>query len=399
MNKIELLAPAGSLEKVKWAIDYGADAVFLGGEHFSLRANASNLKDPEIKKAVTYAHKRGKLVYVTINIIFHETDFKELKQYLLKLQTYKVDALIVSDIGVISKIKAIIPDMKIHLSTQASVYNYEAALFYEKLGVKRIVLARECSKADIKKIISQTNLEVEVFIHGAMCSGFSGRCILSNELTKRDANRGGCSQVCRFKFDLTKNNELVGADLPFSLNTKDLSMAPYIKELIELGVTSLKIEGRMRSIYYIATTCHIYKLIINDYMHQLKDYTYNEKYASLLNQCSNRHSTPQFYNSDKAVHASYYDLKNIPSNQDFLAIVLDYNEATKVATIEQRNNFKVGTKVCAFGPNTPLTSFVIDNLVSVEGVLVDTARHPKEKLMFKTNHKLAKSDIIRIDYS
>ena len=244
---IELLAPAGNLERLKIAYLYGADAVYVGGYSYSLRANAINFSKSELREAAAFAHSLGKKLYVTVNIVFHNCDLEGLKEYLEELASFSVDAVIVSDIAVITMIKKYHIPLEIHLSTQASTLNYEAALFYKELGVKRIVLAREASKEDIVEIKEKTGLDLECFIQGAMCTSFSGKCVLSNVVTNRDSNRGGCAQICRWTFQINQDPEI------FSMTPKDLNMSTYLEEMIKIGVNSFKVEGRMRSVYYIAT--------------------------------------------------------------------------------------------------------------------------------------------------
>lgn len=319
---IELLAPAGDLEKLKFALHYGADAVYIGGQNFSLRANAKNFSLEDIEKGVRYAHELGKKVYVTVNIIFHNEDANHLEEYLKKLENIGVDAIIVSDLYVVKLVQKLALTLEVHLSTQASVLNEKSALFYKKLGVKRIVLAREASKKEIIAIKEATNLELECFVHGAMCTSFSGRCILSNVVTNRDANRGGCAQVCRFSFD-AKEKEV------FSMTSKDLNMISHIKEMIEIGVNSFKVEGRMRGIYYIATVILAYRRLIdkiekNTLTDQEKDY-----YLKVLNRVANRESTPQFFEKLPTEKEQYFLGRQEVSNQDFLGLVLDYDPIKK----------------------------------------------------------------------
>lgn len=242
MNKVELLAPAGDFEKLKIAFLYGADAVYIGGQNFSLRANAKNFSLEEIQKAANYAHSLKKKIYVTVNIVFHNENLEGLEEYLKELDKIKIDAIIASDILVIQKAKQLKVQYEVHLSTQSSVLNEGAALFYKKLGVTRIVLAREASKEDIKRIKKVTELELECFIHGAMCTSISGKCVLSNYCTNRDANRGGCAQICRWLFENDQTEE------PFSMTSKDLNLISHIEEMMEIGVNSFKVEGRMRGI-------------------------------------------------------------------------------------------------------------------------------------------------------
>ena len=272
MKKPELLAPAGDLERLKIALLYGADAVYIGGA-FNLRANADNFKLDEIKEGVEYAHKLNKKVYVTVNIAMHNKELEKVKDYLINLDKIGVDAIIVSDPAIIELAKQ--TNLEIHLSTQASTLNKKAIEFWKNEGITRIVLARECTKEDIIDIKKSINIELEVFIHGAMCASYSGRCVLSNFLTNRDSNRGGCSQICRWDFDLYDENQHLQGEKPFTFCTKDLSMAKHIPKLIDMQIDSLKIEGRMRSIYYIATIVKVYRQIIDEYCHNPEKYEYN----------------------------------------------------------------------------------------------------------------------------
>ena len=399
MNKVELLAPAGDLERLKWALMYGADAVYIGGRNFSLRANAKNFSIEEIKEACYYAHKLNKKLYVTINIVFHNKDYEGLEDYIKKIYNIGVDAVIVSDIGCINLIKKTCPNLEIHLSTQASCMNKEAVKFYKSLGIKRVVLARECSKEEIKNIIEETNMDTECFIHGAMCVGLSGRCVLSNYMTNRDSNRGGCSQICRWDFDLyDSNNKEIESDTKFTMCSKDLSMIEYIPEMIDLGVKSFKIEGRMRSIYYIASIVHTYRKIIDEYMKDKDNFKFNKNYQKVLNKVANRENVAQFFHKKPDVNEQYYLGRVEFSNQDFLGIILDYNKEEKIATIEQRNYFKVGDEIEIFGPNTELFKIKVNEIIDEEGNKIDVARHPKQILKIKIDKNVNKYDIMRIPY-
>ena len=348
MNSIELLAPAGNLEKMKYAFLYGADAVYCGGKEYSLRANAKNFSREELREALEFAHANKKKVYVTVNIVFHNEDLIGLEEYLNFLSSIKVDAIITSDMAVISLVKEHNIDLEVHISTQASILNYEAALFYKDMGATRVVLAREAHKSDIKRIKDETGLEIECFMHGAMCTSISGRCVLSNYCTNRDSNRGGCAQVCRFEFDYLKDGKKV-TDTPFSMTPKDLNMIPFIKEMIDCGVNSFKIEGRMRSIYYVSTVILIYRRLIDKMLNNTLTKEYENYARNILNRVANRDSTPQFFDKLPGVDEQYYLGREELSNQDFLGLVLDYQDG--IATIEQRNYFKVGDTVQFFGPN------------------------------------------------
>lgn len=398
-NKVELLAPAGDMERLKWALMYGADAVYIGGKDFSLRANATNFSVEEIKEACDYAHSLKKRVYITINIVFHNKDYIGLENYINDIYNAGVDAVIVSDLGCINIIKNICPNLEIHLSTQASCMNKEAVKFYKSLGIKRVVLARECSKEEIKDIINETNMDTECFIHGAMCVGLSGRCVLSNYMTNRDSNRGGCSQICRWDFDLYDDDKKeIKSETKFTMCSKDLSMAKFIPDMIDLGVKSFKIEGRMRSIYYIASVVSTYRKIIDEYLNKKENYQFNKNYETILNRVANRENIPQFFHKKPDVNEQYYLGRVEFSNQDFLGIVLDYDKNSKIATIEQRNYFKIGDEIEVFGPNTEIFKFKVKEIYDELNNKVDVARHPKEILKIKIEKNVEKNDIMRIPY-
>lgn len=393
MERIELLAPAGSLEKMKFAFLYGADAVYLGGKEFSLRANATNFSREELKDAVCYAHKLGKRVYVTVNIVFHDENLLELEDYLRYLSSIKVDAIIASDISVINMVKSNNIDIEVHISTQASILNDEVGLFYKEMGATRLVLAREASKEDIKKIKEKTGLELECFVHGAMCTSFSGRCVMSNYCTNRDSNRGGCAQICRWTFDYYKNNDKV-TDIPFSMTPKDLNMVSYVKEMIEAGVNSFKIEGRMRSIYYVSTVILIYRRIIDKLLNNTLTDEYMTYALNILNRVANRESTPQFFQGLPGVNEQYYLGREEYSNQDFLGLVIDVkgNEIT----LEQRNNFKVGDIVQFFGPNHDTFDYEVKSIVDIDGNSIDIARHPQMIVKLIVDKRIEKYDMMRL---
>jgi len=398
-KKTELLAPAGSLEKLKWAIDYGSDAVYLGGVNYSLRANAKNFTLKEIKEGVNYAHEHNAKVYITVNIVFHNNDVNDLTDYLKELEKIGVDAIIFSDPLVIDIIKNNNLKLEMHLSTQASILNKDAAKYYIKQGVSRIVVARECSKKDIKSIISETGIEVECFIHGAMCTNVSGRCVLSNYFTNRDANRGGCCQVCRFNFNLYDDNKnKISKEDNFSIAPKDLSLFDHVKEMMDIGVSSFKLEGRMRSVYYIATIVSIYRSLIDMYSNNLYDEEYINRAKRILYRCANRDVASQFFDKKPGAQEQYYGNRQEDSNQDFLGIVLGYDEEKKIAIIEQRNHFKPGDKVTIFGPKKEDYSFVIEQITDEEGNVLDAARHPREIIKIPCNMKVNKNDLMRVNF-
>ena len=386
----EVLSPAGDLERLKWALMYGADAVYIGGYNYSLRANANNFSIQDITEGVAFAHSLGKKVYVTVNILFHNEDLEGLTEYLTTLSDIGVDAFIVSDLAVIKRIRELNLKPEIHISTQESSVNKFAVKFWESVGATRVVLARECSKIDILDIKNNTDAELEVFIHGAMCTSYSGRCVLSNYVTKRDSNRGGCSQVCRFIFKTKKYDD-------FQIASKDLSMIDHIPELVDMGVSSLKIEGRMRSMYYIATVVNTYKNVVTLYKEGKLTSELMEYYKRVLNRLSNRENKSQFFTGDVNRSDQYYTGRKEVSNQDFLGVVLDYSD--NVMKIEQRNNFKVGDTIEVFGPNTLATKIKVDSIINEENESVSVASHPQEVLYVKVPFKVEKNDILRVPIS
>ena len=390
---IELLSPAGDFERLKFALRYGADAVYIGGKNYSLRANAINFTNEEIKEATKFAHSLNKKVYVTVNIVLHDENVDGLKEYLLFLDSVNVDAIIVSDIYIMSLWKELNLKMELHVSTQASTLNKETALFYKELGASRVVLAREASEQDIKEIKDYTGLDLEAFIHGAMCTSISGRCIMSNYATNRDANRGGCAQVCRWNFAIDdENGNELGEN--YQMCPKDLNMAIYIKDMIDAGVNSFKIEGRMRSIYYIATVLSSYRKIIDDVINnRINDKTINY-YLKVLNRCANRESNPQFFKGLPNYKDQYYNGNREVSNQDFLGVVLSNDNG--LITLEQRNYFKKGTNIEFISPNFEETEYTIEDIYDEDMNLIEEANHAQMIVKFKTDIPLCKDDIMRL---
>ena len=391
MNNVELLAPAGDLERLKIAYLYGADAVYVGGRDYSLRANATNFSIEELKEAASYAHRLNKKLYVTVNIVFHNEDLDGLKEYLEKLASINIDAVIVSDPCVIKLINDNNIPLEIHLSTQESTLNDYHASLMKRHNVKRIVLAREADINTIKQIKASTNLDLEAFIHGAMCVSFSGRCVLSNVTTLRDSNRGGCAQICRWDF----NNEQ-SPSIPFTMTPKDLNMIPYIKEMIDVGINSFKVEGRMRSNYYIATVINTYRKMIDLILNNELTDNLAAYYLAILNRCANRESTPQFFKTLPGVNEQYFNGREEISNQDFLGIVLGYNEDNKCIILEERNYFKKGDVVEIFGPNIEATTFTINEIFDENDNLIDVCRHPKMIVKIPFDFKVMEGSMIRL---
>ena len=396
MNKVELLAPAGNLERLKWAIDYGADAVYIGGYKYSLRANAINFSIDEIKKGLEYAHKFNKKVYVTVNILFHNEELDGILDYLKELAEIGVDAIISSDVFILDLIKENNLNLEFHLSTQNSTLNSMTARFFKNEGVKRVVLARECSKEDIKSIIDE-GIDTEVFIHGAMCMGYSGRCTLSNYITNRDSNRGGCAQVCRWVFDLYDKDKKLNKDDYFAVAPKDLCYLDNIKELIDMGVKSFKIEGRMKSIYYISTLLNVYRKVIDEY-NKDENYVISKEDKIILDRCANRESSNQYFNGKPDEKDQYYMAREEQTNQDFLGVVLDYDKKEKEIVLEQRNYFKVGDTINVFGPNNKNIFIKVKYIKNEDGEYVNEANHPKEILRVFSEEIVDKHDLIRVDF-
>ena len=388
MRKPELLVPASSLEVLKIATVFGADAVYIGGEAFGLRAKARNFSKEEMAQGIAFAHEHGVKVYVTVNILAHNYDLAGVREYLKELKELKPDALIIADPGIFTYAKEICPEIERHISTQANNTNYETYRFWYKLGAKRVVTARELSLEEIRQIRANIpdDMEIETFIHGAMCTSYSGRCVLSNYVTKRDSNRGGCSQVCRFTFNMDDNND-------FQIASKDLSMIDYLEDLINIGVSSLKIEGRMRSMYYIATVVDSYKkvrdMVINNTLTEEK----LNYYKKVLNRVSNRENRPQFFDKEPGVNEQYYTGREEASNQDFLGLIKKVDD---LVTIEQRNNFKIGDEIEVFGPNTAPQKFTLEYMVNEKMEETNVARHPIEILYIKVPFKVNSGDILRV---
>lgn len=394
MKKVELLSPAGSIERLKIALLYGADAVYIGGRDYSLRANAKNFSLDEINEACEYAHKLNKRVYVTVNIVFHNEDIEGLVDYLKELEKCQVDAVIISDplvINIIHENKIKIP---IHISTQYSSVNYEVVNFWKKLGVERVVLGRETSKDEIKEIIDRTGMDIEIFIHGAMCASYSGRCVLSNYLTNRDANRGGCAQICRWNFEMDVDGEIVPSNTKFTMCSKDLCMLEVIPDIIDIGVCSLKVEGRMRSIYYIATVINTYRRAIDDYYNGMLDDKKIKKYLKVLNRVANRDNAVQFFDKFPTEEEQYFGEREEVSNQDYLGIVDDYDG--EYVSLITKNFFKPGDEVEIISPNRETFSFVVPEIYDNELNILECARHPEEIIKFKLNREVSKYDMMRI---
>lgn len=396
MRKPELLAPAGDLERLKVALNYGADAVYFGGTMFGLRANAINFSIDDIIEGTNYAHKLNKKVYVTVNIVLHNKEIEGLLEYLKKLEEIGVDGIIVCDPYIV-ELAHQNTKLNICISTQESTLNYEAVKFWQKEGVKRIVLGREATKEDIIQIKKEVpDMEIECFIHGAMCASYSGRCVLSNYFTGRDANRGGCAQICRWTFDLLdENKKIIKCPKKFTFQTKDLTMLKYIPEMIDIGIDSFKIEGRMRSIYYIASVVSTYRKVIDEYCNNKEKYEYNLEYEKTLSSVANRDSITQFFNGINNETLQYYNERKEISNQEFVAVVLDYNKETKLAKMEQRNNFKVNDKIEIFGPENKNVKLTVKEMYDENMQKITVAPHPQQIIYVKIDEEVYKNNLVR----
>lgn len=396
MNKVELLAPAGDLNRLKTAINFGADAVYIGGKSYSLRARASNFERKDIMEAVAYAHQHHKKVFVTINMIFHQADLEGLEEYLIDLDQIGVDAIIVASYYVVKLALAVTKNMEIHLSTQLSATNSYALAFYKKLGADRVVLARECSLEDVDLITQQDILPTEVFIHGGMCVNISGRCTLSNYMTYRDANRGGCAQSCRWKYEVYNHDKeaVFDQDVLFSMSSKDLNATPILKGLLESKVASLKIEGRMKSEYYLATVVSSYRMMI-DQMDQIDEKKLIEKVNHELSKAQGRETFSGFYESIPSEDGHLYGTNGGGITQEFLGVILDYDEATQLAQLQVRNHFEAGMECEIFGPHHENLSFTMTKIINSDHEIVDRVYKPMEIVQIKIPFKVDVNDFVR----
>lgn len=389
MTRVELLSPAGDLERLKVTLLYGADAVYIGGQAYSLRANATNFSLEEIKEGCTFAHKLNKKVYLTLNIVFHNEDMQDVESYIDNVVACGIDAFIVSDQFIISYIKNKHKNVEVHLSTQNSTSNYKAVEYFKNEGVDRVVLAREVGKDGMKEIIEKTGMDIEVFIHGAMCTCYSGRCALSNYVTNRDANRGGCAQVCRFAFKTTEDKD-------FTMATKDLNMAEYIKDLIEIGVKSLKVEGRMRSLYYLATVIGTYREIIDRYYNNTLTEDIMKVLEYRLSRVANREVSTQFFLKEADYTDQYYSGRQELSNQDYLGLITGYDEENNCIILVERNYFKPGDMTEIFTHDGEVYKYKIDKIYDENMQELELARHPEQVLKLKFPHKLKEYSMIRL---
>lgn len=403
-KQVELLAPAGDMERLKAAIKYGANAVFLAGDSFGLRANAKNFSKDDLREAVAYSHERDIRVHVTMNVLPHDEDMVGIVDYLKFLDEIKVDALIISDPGIFALAKEN-TNIDLHISTQASVTNSQTVKFWHDMGAKRIILARELSFEEIKKIKANTpeDMEIECFIHGAMCISYSGRCLLSNYMTGRDANRGDCAQACRWKYTIQEENR-PGEYYPieedenggtFIMNSKDLCLIDEIDKLIEAGVDSFKIEGRMKTAFYVATVIRAYRQAIDAYYKGEYNEEVAQKYLKEIQKASHRHFTKAFFYNKPDETSQNYGSSSYIRTYDFIGVVKSYDEENKIAEIEQRNRFFIGDEIEIFSNSPDFYQVKIDNMKNKKGEDIEVANVPKERIFIKIDLPLREGDMVR----
>ena len=404
MEKVELLAPAGSLAKLKYALVYGADAVYIGGEEFSLRVAAKNFTADEIKEGIDFAHNLSKKVYITANIIPHNGDIKKFPEFVREVDALGADAIIISDPGVFALAKKYAPRLDIHISTQANNTNFESAKFWHSQGAKRVILAREMSFDEIREIRENTpsDLELECFVHGAMCISYSGRCLLSNYMTHRDANMGACAHPCRWKYALVEEKR-PGEYMPvfenergtFIYNSKDLCMIERIPEIIESGITSLKIEGRVKNELYVATVVKAYRREIDAYYKDKKNYKFNPENLEELKKISYRGYTTGFFDEKPKGTEQVYTSSTYIQNYQTTAVVKAFDKKAKNVTLEQRNRFFVGDEIEFLMPNGENRSFKITEMTDADGNSIDVAPHPQMIVKFKVDFDVEDYSIVR----
>ena len=397
MNKIELLAPAKDLEKAKIAIMYGADAVYVGGKSFSLRSRASNFENKDIKELCDFAKLYGAKVYVTVNIVFHDSDFDGIKEYLKYLNDVGVSAVIISSLILIPIVKQVAPKLECHISTQLSSFNSSAVETLKSFGADRVVLAREASMEQIELISKKVSTPLEVFIHGGMCSNYSGRCVLSNRMTLRDANRGGCAHSCRWKYHLYDGEtEISNPDCLLSMSSKDLRASAYIQRMIEAGVASLKIEGRMKSEYYIGQVVKTYRKMIDEiYANGKLDEIRLAYYDAELEKAENRPSNDGFLSGDCDNSKHLYGINGAGVTHDYVGFVKGYDTMRKIALIEVKNVFAKGDVLEVFGPSIDNKKFVNELMFDEDWNSLDLANRPTQLLFVRVPFELHRNDMIR----
>lgn len=404
MKKMELLAPAGDIEKLKIAVLYGADAVYFGGETFSLRAGAGNMTLEEMKEGIEFAHSRGVKCYLALNIFAHNEDIEPLQDYLKAIKDFEIDAFIVSDPGIVALVQEIIPQAEIHLSTQANMTNYRTAKFWYNMGVKRIVLARELTFKEIRELRDNTpdDLEFEAFVHGAMCISYSGRCLLSNFMIERDANRGMCAHPCRWKYALVEEQR-PGQYYPveedergtYILNSRDLCMIEFIPQLAESGIASIKIEGRMKSVFYVATIVSAYRKALDAYYADPENYLFKEEWMRELKKVSHREFTTGFYFDKPTNRDQNYQTSAYTRDYTFTGMVKSYDPETGYAIVEQRNKMVIGDEIEVFGSGTDFFVQKLTEMYNEEGEPIEAAPHPQQILKIKMNEPVKENFMLR----
>lgn len=424
LDKPELLAPAGNLEKLKFAVHYGADAVYIGGQKYGLRSNADNFSFEEMREGVEFAKKYGAKVFVATNIYAHNEDLEGIEEYLRNLQEVGIAAIITADPAIIEIAQRAVPELEVHLSTQQSTINWQAVKFWKEEGLPRVVLGREASLQEIAEIKQHVDVEIEAFIHGAMCSSFSGRCVLSNHFTDRDSNRGGCCQSCRWSYDLFEegpSNEVwvseedaqeqevmtdskngvshrplfQAEDNAFSMGSKDLCMLGSIPELIEVGIDSFKIEGRMKSLHYVATVVNAYRQAIDSYMEDPEHYVLKPEWVEEINKAANRPLNTGFFFDTPDHEDHIYEPEEKATPYDFAGLVLEYNEEDGKALIQQRNHFKPGQEIEFFGPGGTFFKQRVDTIWDEKGNVLDAARHAMQRVVIKVDQPVRYFDMMR----
>jgi putative protease len=402
VKKPELLAPAGNLEKLKMALLYGADAVFLAGKSFGLRAFSDNFTEDELKEGVDFAHRLQKKVYVTVNIFPHNEDLPMLPTYIKFLSDCHVDAVIIADLGVYRIIREIAPELPIHISTQANNTNWSSVLFWQELGASRVVLARELSLADVNQIREKVNIELEAFVHGAMCISYSGRCLMSNYFTGRDANRGQCAQPCRWKFNLVEEKR-PGEYYPvmedergtYIFNSKDLCLLPNIPELVDSGLDSFKVEGRMKSVHYVATVSKVYREAIDAYIANPNNYSVKTEWLEELQKISHRAYTSGFYFNKTTQYDQIYGSSSYEQTFDFIGLIKSYDASTRMAIIEQRNNIKIGQEIEIMQPGKSNFVQTITEMFDMEGNSILVAPHAQQLFRMPMSQEVVEFAMLR----
>ena len=399
-KKPELLAPAGTMEKLQMALAYGADAAYLGGAQFGLRAFGGNFTNEEIRAAVNLAHGVGKKIYVTVNVFPHNDDLVSLPDYMHFLADVEVDAVLVADLGVFMLAREIAPQLPVHISTQANNVNWRTVRAWQELGAERVVLARELSREEIREIRRHTDVELELFVHGAMCISYSGRCLLSSYFTGRDANRGGCAQSCRWKYALVEESR-PGECYPieedargtYIMNSKDLCLLPYLDEVVDSGIDSLKIEGRMKSVHYVASVVKAYRMALDACTGT--SYKVREEWLTELEKVSHRSYTTGFFFGKTTEADQIYGSSSYEQTSDFVGLVRAYDEKTKIAAVEQRNNMKLGQEIEIFQPVGASFRQKLAEMWDTEGQEIAAAPHPQQIIRMRMAQPVEVNSILR----